>query len=205
MRLYIIRHGETAWNKEKRMQGRCNVPLNEEGIRLARETGVGMRDIPIDLVISSPLDRALETARLIVAGRDIPIVTDERIQEMSFGDWEGECVLTSEKVDPKFMKQFYDTPATCMVPPNGESFADVIARTRDFFEEICGKEEYSDLNILIASHGAASRCLLCQFYEDQVDIWRGCIPKNCAVTTVDVNHGKGTILQLDHLFYEEKK
>ena len=55
MILYVIRHGETAWNKVRRLQGQTDIPLAEEGIRLARETGIGMKDIPIDLVISSPL------------------------------------------------------------------------------------------------------------------------------------------------------
>lgn len=60
MRLYIIRHGETEWNKVKRLQGQTDIPLAEEGIRLARETGEGMKNLPIDLVISSPLTRAVQ-------------------------------------------------------------------------------------------------------------------------------------------------
>ena len=90
MILYVIRHGETAWNKVRRLQGQTDIPLAEEGIRLAKETGIGMKDILIDLVISSPLQRALQTAECITEGRNIPILTDERIQEISFGDWEGE-------------------------------------------------------------------------------------------------------------------
>lgn len=200
MKLLIIRHGETAWNKEKRMQGRCDIPLNEEGIRLARETGKGMQNIPIDLIISSPLQRALETAKLVTEGRDIPLITDERIQEMSFGDWEGECVLTSDKIDPQFMVDFYKNPAGCVVPPNGESFQDVIDRTRDFIEDIIGRPQYQDKTILIATHGAASRCLLCHFFEDKTDIWRGGVPKNCSVTTVEIENGEGRVVSLDQVF-----
>ena len=85
MRLYIIRHGETQWNKVKRLQGQTDIPLAEEGIRLARETGEGMKELPIDLVISSPLTRAVQTAQLLTEGRDVPILTDERIIEISFG------------------------------------------------------------------------------------------------------------------------
>ena len=76
MILYVIRHGETAWNKVRRLQGQTDIPLAEEGIRLAKETGIGMKDIPIDLVISSPLQRALQTADCITEGRNIPILTD---------------------------------------------------------------------------------------------------------------------------------
>ncbi len=62
MELYIIRHGETRWNRERKLQGRADIPLNENGIALAQKTGVGMRDIPFDFCFSSPLLRAKQTA-----------------------------------------------------------------------------------------------------------------------------------------------
>ncbi len=66
MEIYIIRHGETRWNKERKLQGRADIPLNENGIALAQKTGVGMRDIPFDLCFSSPLLRARQTAQEIL-------------------------------------------------------------------------------------------------------------------------------------------
>ena len=91
MVLYFIRHGETSWNVEGKMQGQTDIPLNENGIRLAEETAEGLRDIPFDLCISSPLSRAHETARIILYGKDIPIIKDARIEEMAFGEYEGKC------------------------------------------------------------------------------------------------------------------
>ena len=104
MRLYIIRHGETEWNKEKRMQGQRDIMLDQEGIRLAALTGKGMQDVPIDIAISSPLLRAKQTAQLVLANRAVPIITDERIQEMSFGDWEGESISDSKVVPQEFIE-----------------------------------------------------------------------------------------------------
>lgn len=66
MEIYIIRHGETRWNKERKLQGRADIPLNENGIALAQKTGVGMRDIPFDFCFSSPLLRARQTAQEIL-------------------------------------------------------------------------------------------------------------------------------------------
>ena len=66
MEIYIIRHGETRWNKERKLQGRADIPLDENGIALAQKTGVGMRDIPFDLCFSSPLLRARQTAQEIL-------------------------------------------------------------------------------------------------------------------------------------------
>ncbi len=202
MRLYIIRHGETEWNKVKRLQGQTDIPLAEEGIRLARETGIGMKDEPIDLVISSPLTRAVQTARLLTEGRNIPILTDNRMIEISFGDWEGECILDSEVLPADFRRLFYEDPLHCICPPGGETFDDVCRRTGLFFQSLVQNPEYEHKNILISTHGAASRCLLTQFYEDKDDIWRGGVPKNCAVTIVEVSGGIGTVVAKDRLYYE---
>lgn len=89
LKVYLLRHGLTDWNKLRRVQGSSDIPLNEEGRRVARLTAEGMRDMPIDLVYSSPLKRARETAEIICAGRDVPIVFDERIREIGFGEFEG--------------------------------------------------------------------------------------------------------------------
>lgn len=76
--------------------GTARYHVNDAGIRLAELTGEGMKDIDFDLVISSPLIRAKQTAELVMAGRHLPMITDRRIIELSFGDWEGECVRDSK-------------------------------------------------------------------------------------------------------------
>lgn len=88
MKLYIIRHGETAWNVEGRLQGQSDTELNENGVRLAKVTAEGLKNIPFDLGISSPLRRAKHTAELVLAGRNVPLTTDDRLMELSFGSWE---------------------------------------------------------------------------------------------------------------------
>ena len=176
MKLYIIRHGETSWNKEKKLQGQRDIMLNENGLRLAELTGEGMKDIEFDLVISSPLIRAKQTAELVMAGRQLPMITDKRIIEMSFGKWEGECVNNS----------------------------DVLKRTADFYQSLVNNKAYENATILISTHGAASRCLLANFYEDKEDIWRGGVPKNCSVCIVDVKDGVGTVLEKDKVYYPKE-
>ena len=89
MKLYIIRHGETAWNVEGRLQGQTDTELNENGVRLAKVTAEGLKNIPFDLGISSPLRRAKHTAELVLAGRNVPLTTDDRLMELSFGSSEG--------------------------------------------------------------------------------------------------------------------
>lgn len=203
MTLYVLRHGQTPWNKLKKLQGRMDIPLNENGLELATKTGEAMLDVPIDMVICSPLKRARQTAELITVGRNIPMIIDERIEEISFGDYEGESVLEgeSEVIPEDFLHKFYNNPLKCKRPPHGETFKDVIERTKDFYESLVNNPEYKDKNILISSHGAASRCFLCNFYTDKTDIWRGKVPPNCSVTIVDVNdQGQGRVRVLDKQF-----
>lgn len=97
MKLYIVRHGETDWNKARRVQGFSDIPLNEYGRHLARETAEGMKDIPFDLAYTSPLVRARETAEIILAGREIPLIESNGIKEMGFGEYEGMCISGKEK------------------------------------------------------------------------------------------------------------
>ncbi|MST75650.1 histidine phosphatase family protein [Roseburia sp. MUC/MUC-530-WT-4D] len=204
MKLYIIRHGETSWNKEKKLQGQRDIMLNENGLRLAELTGEGMKDIEFDLVISSPLIRAKQTAELVMAGRQLPMITDKRIIEMSFGKWEGECVNNSEVLPSDYKDKFYNDPLHCPKAPGGESFQDVLKRTADFYQSLVHNKAYENAAILISTHGAASRCLLANFYEDKEDIWRGGVPKNCSVCIVDVKDGVGTVLEKDKVYYPKE-
>lgn len=89
MRLYLIRHGVTDWNNEKRLQGKSDIPLNAFGELLAKETGEALRDIPFDLAYTSPLIRARRTAELVIGKRSVPILDDPRIEEIGLGIYEG--------------------------------------------------------------------------------------------------------------------
>ena len=81
MKLYLIRHGETDWNKEFKIQGSSDIELNEYGRELAFITREGLRHIPFDIAYTSPLKRAKETAEIILGGRNIPLYEDKRVQE----------------------------------------------------------------------------------------------------------------------------
>ena len=87
--LYIIRHGRTDWNDRHKLQGRTDMPLNEEGRRMAEEAREAYRDVHFDVCFCSPLIRAKETAEILLRGRDVPIQYDDRLMEMSFGSYEG--------------------------------------------------------------------------------------------------------------------
>ena len=100
MRLYIVRHGETKWNRERRLQGSTDVELNDKGIALAKSTGKALAEVPFRRAFSSPLKRAVVTAKLILGERQTPLILDERLKEISFGNWEGRCIDPARKELP---------------------------------------------------------------------------------------------------------
>ena len=110
MEIYIVRHGETVWNKEKRLQGTADIKLNEFGRALAIETGRNLANVTINKIFSSPLKRAYETASLIRGNRDIEIETDDRIRELNFGDYEGQCFNDLFNDESTTFQQFFKHP-----------------------------------------------------------------------------------------------
>ena len=92
MKIYLMRHGETKWNKRSKLQGQVDIPLAPKGIEQAEMTSEGMKDIPFDHIFSSPLKRAYKTAQVVRRDRPIEIVRDDRLKEMSFGTSEGKII-----------------------------------------------------------------------------------------------------------------
>lgn len=204
MKLYLVRHGETDWNKERRIQGQADIPLNEFGRRLAEKTAAGLRDILFGACFSSPLNRALETAKLILAGRDVPVITDKRIEEMAFGEWEGKCCSREGWELPRRFQAFFDDPVHYEPAEGGESFYEVRERTGEFLEWLKGQNQYADKNVLITTHGAALAGMLNYIKEKPLsEYWGQGVHKNCAVTEAEVIDGRFRILSENKVYYDD--
>ena len=204
MKMYIIRHGQTPWNARKCLQGRSDVDLNENGIYLAELTGKALRDVTFDMAFTSPLIRAKHTAQCILAGREVPIIEDERLIEISFGIYEGCCYAEENRQVPQqWIENFFHVPQDYVAAPGGESLDDVEKRTRDFMEDICSRKELQDKTILVSTHGCALRGLLNSIREsNREDYWHGGVSKNCAVSIVTCNRGeKPVLVEENHIYY----
>ena len=127
MLLYIVRHGLTPWNHLHKAQGSADIPLAQEGIDLARRTGEALMDVKFDICFTSPLTRARQTARLVLGGRDIPVIPDKRIQEINFGVLEGHIMRTGNTMESncKEFDLFFKDPLKFTRPENGENIQDV--------------------------------------------------------------------------------
>ena len=204
MKMYIIRHGQTTWNARKCLQVRSDVDLNENGIYLAELTGKALRDVTFDMAFTSPLIRAKHTAQCILAGREVPIIEDERLIEISFGIYEGCCYAEENRQVPQqWIENFFHAPQDYVAAPGGESLDDVEKRTRDFMEDICSRKELQDKTILVSTHGCALRGLLNSIREsNREDYWHGGVSKNCAVSIVTCNRGeKPVLVEENHIYY----
>lgn len=98
MEIYILRHGQTVWNKSRLLQGSRDIELCEEGRAVARERCDQLKEVDFDVIYSSPLKRAYETACIIRGDRDIPIIKDDRLREINFGENEGKSVIELERI-----------------------------------------------------------------------------------------------------------
>ena len=204
MKMYIIRHGQTPWNARKCLQGRSDVDLNENGIYLAELTGKALRDVTFDMAFTSPLIRAKHTAQCILAGREVPIIEDERLIEISFGIYEGCCYAEENRQVPQqWIENFFHAPQDYVAAPGGDSLDDVEKRTSDFMEDICSRKELQDKTILVSTHGCALRGLLNSIREsNREDYWHGGVSKNCAVSIVTCHRGeKPVLVEENHIYY----
>lgn len=199
----MIRHGETEWNVRKRVQGHSDIPLNDEGRRLAHVTSDAIADIPFTRVYTSPLKRAYETAMIIKGERDIPVIEDTRIMEIGFGEYEGlSCAREDYNIPDSNFMNFFERPELYKPPKGAESIEELCKRTGDFLEEIMHNKDIGDEVILVSTHGAALRGLLSNINNIELkDFWRGGVHKNCAVTIVDVEDGKAYMIEEGKIFY----
>lgn len=149
MNLYVVRHGETIWNEMRRVQGITDIPLTDKGRSEAKELQDLVKSLNIDIVISSPLSRAKETAKTLVDS-SLPINTDDRIKERDWGMNEGALIDTVDRWD------CWDVVLNTKVQ-NIECIQDFMYRVSSFIEDI--KIKYKDKNVLIVTHSAVSRVI----------------------------------------------
>lgn len=203
MDIYLIRHGETDYNKGKRLQGTVDIPLNEKGIELAQRTAEGMKDIRFDRIYTSPLIRARKTAEILRGDRQIEIIPTEGLREISFGDYEGLTILDGKYniPDPDFLN-FFNAPEKYHTPPNGESIEHLKLRTSSFMRGIMNDPGNEDMTFLMASHGAAIRGILSGLLNLPLEkFWDGGVHKNCAVTLLHAEKGAFEVVFENRVYY----
>lgn len=169
--LYIMRHGKTDWNAKHKLQGRTDIPLNEDGKRMAENACNQYKDIHLDVCYCSPLIRAIETAEIVLKGRNIPIVVDERLTEMGFGIFEG--VENSFQISGCPINTLFSNPESYQAVEKGESLEDLYSRTGAFIKEIIEPALLQKKDVLIVGHGAMNSSIICQIKDIPIEKFWG--------------------------------
>ena len=163
-KLILLRHGQSQWNLENRFTGWVDVPLSEAGQQEARQAGERLRDVPIDLVFTSALRRAIDTARiaLAAAGRaEMPLVQDEALNERHYGDLQGlNKAETAEKYGAEQVHIWRRSFSVAPPGAEGESLAMTIARVMPYYQAHIVPALAQGKNVLVVAHGNSLRSLL---------------------------------------------
>lgn len=149
MKIYLTRHSKTVWNEEKRLQGRLDSSLTNQGIENAKALKHYIKDMHFDYVFSSPILRAYKTAQIIFDNQNI--IVDNRLSEMNFGDFEGRKISDILKTDKELYEQLWNEPHLFTCIPHGETYDQVIERAQSFLDDL--KTYPDNSHIMIITHG----------------------------------------------------
>ncbi|MGL6185713.1 MAG: histidine phosphatase family protein [Clostridium chrysemydis] len=165
--IYLTRHGQTEWNIEKRLQGRGNSPLTKDGIDRAKELRERIKEIELDVIYSSPIERALHTANIIKGEKQLEVITEDGLMEMCFGEYEGRKTDEVMKENPEWNIDLIMHGDVNLSAPNGENLGSVRTRVKDAMDKII--EENRGKNVLIVAHGITLKALMHYFKDEEVN------------------------------------
>ena len=157
-RIYLVRHGQTAWNKEEIFRGRTDVPLDQTGVREATLAADYFRGMEVQAIYSSPLSRAWQTAQKIGEVVSLGIVPLEGITDMSFGKWQGQSLRDVEKNDGERYRLWKESPHLLRIP-EGESLEEVRVRAMAALEEVI--RSHAGKTVVLVSHRVINKVLIC--------------------------------------------
>lgn len=154
MKIFLVRHGQTNWNIEHRLQGCTDIPLNSTGIQQAHTLANNIKSLDFDLIISSPLSRALDTAKIINNQKCVPLLTSDSLLERNFGHLEG-------VFDTDYDKNLYWDYIKNYTNNNVETIQSFFKRIHSFIDSLL--ENYPDKNLLLVTHNGVNIATNCYF------------------------------------------
>ncbi|MCM1133113.1 MAG: histidine phosphatase family protein [Ruminococcus flavefaciens] len=178
MKIYLTRHGQTDYNKQELILGITDIPLNDTGIAQAHRLAEEIERIGgIDFIIASPMIRADITARTVADRCGLEIITDDRLREWDYGEYEGKSRFTDGFAENK--REF-----AVRMGNTGESVLQLSHRVYSFLDEII--EKYSDKNILLVSHGGICRIIETYFNNMTTEQYSNWFMGNCQLIEYNI-------------------
>lgn len=189
----LIRHGQTYWNKKKKMQGQVNIPLNETGKEQAKALAKQLSGYDFELCLSSPLIRAEETARTVIGDRPIPVIKHELLTEQGYGVCEGQWQRLVYRI-PFCQMYHYESRPEKYVPPIGaESMQDMMDRAGRILDEVFAPVAKDHSLVLVGGHGSLICAILNRICGVEIkDYWKSVL-KNCGYAVIEYKDGVWTV------------
>jgi len=183
----LVRHGETAWNREEVFRGRADVPLNDTGLAQARAVARSLEDEPVEAVYSSPLVRAIDTAKAIAAVHKLHVSIHEGLTDFDCGEWQGQTLGSVRENYAELFQQWADAPHTVRLP-GGETLDLVRDRAVRAVHEIFTRSEGT--TVVVVTHRVINKVLLCALLGlDNSHFWNIFQSNACANRIVFGPHG----------------
>ncbi len=194
MRIHLIRHGQTYWNKERRVQGQTESTLCEEGREQAAALRMVLNRFAIDKVYCSTSIRTRETAAILFAGRNIETEYCDALREILLGPWEGFLQTEVQEKFPKSFNDFWHLPH-CFALDGAETFAQVQQRGMRELQRVV--DESAGQDVAIISHGVLIKSILCHLEGRPLDrLWEPPVMHNCSHSIVTVDKDRSTTPQI---------
>ena len=191
VRLLLARHGQTGWHRENRYASRTDIALDEVGREQAQMLARRVEEEVVDLVLCSPLRRALETAKPPAEASGLEPKTDERLRELDFGEWEGKTLAEIREEDPESVRLFEDSAEHGF--PGGEPLHAGAGRMLEVFADL--HRSHAGLTVLVVAHNTLLRLGLCRMLGVPLGDYRRRLPRvvNAAVSEVRFGEGGGAL------------
>lgn len=168
--IFVVRHGQTEWNVEHKLQGHQDSPLTALGVKQAEWLAEALEDVPIDHIYASSSDRALKTAQIVKGARTLPVIASNAFKEISLGVWEGKTQDEAKQLFPEQFEYFWNDPDRFAVP-GSETFQAVSQRAIDELNQLIDKHRGE--TILIVTHTVVVKLIMAHFEQRRMeDLWQ---------------------------------
>jgi phosphoserine phosphatase len=195
-RLLLVRHGQSSWNREGRIQGQTDVPLSDEGRRQAEAAARRLRSTTLAGIYSSPLCRAHDTAMAIAQPHALAVTSIPDLAEIQHGMWEGLTLTEIAAKDGERLRQWNETPGRVRMP-SGEALRDVRQRSLSAVRVLATRHG-GDV-ICVVSHEIVIKVIVAEVLGMDYDHLMRFAIDNCAVTTVDYDGRVGQVVTLNDM------
>lgn len=196
-RFYILRHGETEWNSDhNRYCGKSDIPLSTVGKNQSQKAADFLKNVSLNIIYSSPLKRAQETAKPISQIHSLPIHTDARISEIDFGEWEGQTKREISREYPEIWERWLADPVNVKAGRSGETALQVFERCNDFFQAKI--RQHPNDNVLVVSHNTTNRIFMAGSLSMPLRLYRKLFQSNTGISILELSADDMKWLQMNN-------